>query len=163
MPSTTDKYPQGTDRFKWDGKCDIQGDDPICTGCSMNYMNRQLNDDNSIKPQRFIDAYAEYEEEQGKGDGTFKGYTMEILPGYIGEYFNTHKFISFENAIANNHVVLTWIKLPDGESHSVVVVGFSKYGGSNHLIYMDSNFGELRMIKESDIEMYLLQLPVSKK
>lgn len=163
VPSSTDKFPNNTDRFKWDKKCYIQGDEPYCVGYSMNYLNRQLNNDNTIKPKDFIKNYKIYEQEHGKNSTESKGYDMSLVEGYIGEYFTVHEFTDFSSAINNGQVVLTWIKLPNGESHSIVVVGVSQYGGNDNLLYMDSNYGELRMIDQNDIEMYLYRAALSGK
>lgn len=163
VPSSTDKFPNNTDRFKWDKKCYIQGDEPYCVGYSMNYLNRQLNNDNTIKPKDFIENYEKYEKEHGKNFPETEGFDMSIVEGYIGEYFTVHEFTDFSSAINNGQVVLTWIKLPNGESHSIVVVGVSQYGGNNNLLYMDSNYAELRMIDQNDIEMYLYRAALSSK
>lgn len=163
VPSSTDKFPSNTDRFKWDKKCYVQGDEPYCVGYSMNYLNRQLNNDNTIKPKDFIENYEKYEKEHGKNFSETKGYDMSLVEGYIREYFTVHEFTDFSSAINNGQVVLTWIKLPNGESHSIVVVGVSQYGGNDNLLYMDSNYGELRMIDQNDIEMYLYRVPLSSK
>lgn len=129
----------------------------------MSYADYQLNGSGLTKPENYIDRYYEYEKNQGKEYATRNSYDTNLIEGYFGEYFNTHNFINFDEAVINNQAVMTAIRLPNGESHGIVVVGVSKYGGSDTLIYMDSNFGELRQIKESDIEIYLYRIPVSKK
>ena len=164
VPSTSEKYPKNTIRDNWDKHCGIQGDSKHCMGYIMAYLNKQLNDESAIKPSDFIERYYEYEfSKTGVVSDIDDGYDVKLLEEFIQNYFDTDPFTTFEDAMDNGEAVFAGIRLPNGESHVVAIVGTSNYQGSSHLIYMDSNYGNVRMILESDIEQYSYLFPVGKK
>ena len=121
-----------------------------CALHSAAYVNAQLGTTNT-SVTTFEKAYINYEYNRTGipvPTPTKFGCDISFMPGFIDSIFNTVPFTSFNNALSSGYPVIISIQDPyGGMGHDVVVVGIT----GDSLIYMDSAYGELREIKESDV------------